>query len=576
MTILFRLEYFRLLFYCTFLVGIPLVTSQYTTTPIEIKVFIAELVIPLYLGILVLLKAVKRQTFTINLNFVLFFLCLWLLWEFYGHLYPVIKEAVGDRVRLLILGISLIAITQLDFQFLKSNRMTIIGIGLLGASIVSVLAIYQDLFSGSLRIYENRTVLPSGTLGNHNLLASYLLFASGLLMVGLMLPPLVRTKSSFIKYYYLTIGVFQLIFLTAIWMSKSRSGLACYFVMVSLGLLWKFFSVWYYGKNSEIKMGFGKLLLSCGLAMIVVTGIFLYFFGDLARADKKQSLRVSLFERRIPIWKSALNMAKVHPVKGWGTGSFRVVFPAYKSKELKTIYFEPLEAWETTGDRTPIIAHAHNEFIEVLCEGGLVGISIFLIFLLSLYGKVLYLALRDKGLKSHWRIGLLIMLSGCLFQNIFTVTLRYPSTFLFYFFALGLLLSDLGGKQLKLRLDKKIYRAMAGVLVTVLVCFFVYNTSQRYYADILLQKSLVFLNSKRPTEASKCIEKAKLLQPSNPDIHYKEGYVAFALGDYPRAVAAYGRVIPLEPNFAQLHYNLGCAFYKLPALLSPIDRLFFD
>lgn len=73
------------------------------------------------------------------------------------------------------------------------------------------------------------------------------------------------------------------------------------------------------------------------------------------------------FDARLAIWLDGLNGVKDFPTFGTGLGVFPHIFPKYFS-ELSQIAFP----------RTIFINYAHNEYLQLLCEAGIVGLAIFL------------------------------------------------------------------------------------------------------------------------------------------------------------------------------------------------------
>jgi O-antigen ligase len=84
---------------------------------------------------------------------------------------------------------------------------------------------------------------------------------------------------------------------------------------------------------------------------------------------------------RILIWKSALEVIKKNPVTGVGIGDVR--------DELMEIY-------ENVGDEDIIKSryNAHNQFLEIAVEGGLISLFIFL----SLVVYMIYTAISRQNL----------------------------------------------------------------------------------------------------------------------------------------------------------------------------------
>lgn len=77
---------------------------------------------------------------------------------------------------------------------------------------------------------------------------------------------------------------------------------------------------------------------------------------------------------RLFIWQSALDMIKDHPLTGVGAGVFMHVYGAY---------VQP-------GANEQSVAYAHNLFLQVWSEFGLIGFVIFL----AILGRVLYMSFR--------------------------------------------------------------------------------------------------------------------------------------------------------------------------------------
>ncbi|MGE5481779.1 MAG: O-antigen ligase family protein, partial [Bacteroidota bacterium] len=84
------------------------------------------------------------------------------------------------------------------------------------------------------------------------------------------------------------------------------------------------------------------------------------------------SFRLAENLNRLYIWRSTLNMIKDHPWFGVGAGVFMHVYPKYV----------------LPGAPEPVVAYAHNLFLQVLAEFGLVG---FLVFV-AILGRVMWMS----------------------------------------------------------------------------------------------------------------------------------------------------------------------------------------
>jgi O-antigen ligase len=120
---------------------------------------------------------------------------------------------------------------------------------------------------------------------------------------------------------------------------------------------------------------------------------------------------------RIALWENATMHAKEHPFLGFGPRTFPVVFTAR----------------ERIGDKG--IGSWHNDFIEIYMESGLVGITAFLIYLVSIFVCCIKL-IRTKHptkLLCGW-MGLLILIAYLIIGLFGSLTLSITNAMLFRFF----------------------------------------------------------------------------------------------------------------------------------------------
>ncbi|MDH3629099.1 MAG: O-antigen ligase family protein [Acidobacteriota bacterium] len=71
---------------------------------------------------------------------------------------------------------------------------------------------------------------------------------------------------------------------------------------------------------------------------------------------------------RLQVWSDSLTMAGELPWTGSGFGTFATAFPLFRSPEVRLFYI-----------------HAHNDYVQALAEGGLLGLLGFLLFLGPLF-----------------------------------------------------------------------------------------------------------------------------------------------------------------------------------------------
>src|SRR5574340_1009361 len=71
---------------------------------------------------------------------------------------------------------------------------------------------------------------------------------------------------------------------------------------------------------------------------------------------------------RIVQWKDSIGILRDFPLTGAGFGCFQDIYKGYSSRH-----------WDA------ILDHAHNDYLELLCEGGIIGFSLMACFILSVF-----------------------------------------------------------------------------------------------------------------------------------------------------------------------------------------------
>lgn len=93
---------------------------------------------------------------------------------------------------------------------------------------------------------------------------------------------------------------------------------------------------------------------------------------------------------RLSHWQAAINMAQHHPWLGVGMGNYQVAYEQYRLIN----WHEPL-------------GHAHNYYLNVFAEAGIIGLMLYLVFLFSILRFSWHLRTHPDTLKRAIGIGLL-------------------------------------------------------------------------------------------------------------------------------------------------------------------------
>jgi O-antigen ligase len=145
-----------------------------------------------------------------------------------------------------------------------------------------------------------------------------------------------------------------------IFLSGSRGGMvACAVQMTLLAIV-------------MVRRGNRKSAWIMGAILLTLVGLLAWLGGG------ELTQRVATFRRdahselsggvRLSIDRDALRMFTHHPVLGWGAGTFREVYPQFRS------FYAAM-----------LIDRAHNDYLQLLDETGLAGFGIMLWFLIAMY-----------------------------------------------------------------------------------------------------------------------------------------------------------------------------------------------
>ena len=186
------------------------------------------------------------------------------------------------------------------------------------------------------------------------------------------------------------------------------------------------------GTRGEGRSPLAVGLLCGGFALFI--GLGAYFLkidrsfsrlGDLIQNGSADSSVSS----RLVVRQAAWQMAKDHIVTGWGAGSFRYVFPPYQKQypEITDVPGRPgmTFRWE----------QAHNDYVELLDELGLVGAGMFLATLCC----GLYQLWRNHVHKKPHLLFIALALAATLAHAFVDFPSRHPATLLLWCVSAALL-----------------------------------------------------------------------------------------------------------------------------------------
>jgi len=150
------------------------------------------------------------------------------------------------------------------------------------------------------------------------------------------------------------------------------------------------------------------------------------------RISISQLTKDTSLKRRIAIWKFTGMMIKDHPILGSGLGTFK-----YNSLSYQAKFFDQ-------GENRRLYPHgfadkAHNEYLQLWAELGIIGLGIFLWLIVSYFNYgIKFLKRIQNRYKQGMIIGLMGSIVAVLVDGIFGFPLHLPATIALFWLVLAL------------------------------------------------------------------------------------------------------------------------------------------
>jgi len=352
------------------------------------------------------------------------------------------------------------------------------------------------------------------TWANSNYLASYLLVTIGFVVFSWK-----TSREKWIRYIALASLVVALIFM--LW-TQSRGGL------VSLILVLLFIYIIYSIKQRK------RLHIIISIALLLLLVISSYFVF--------KTIRPQTVTFRARIYKADAEYIKHNWLAGSGLGTFVREFPQYRLSDYKLIGQED------------IISHAHNEFIEIWAETGIIGLALFIIFLIALFGQY------KRNLKSnnkYFIYAIAFSLILLLIHNLFSITMRIPPILIYFFILAGLLSANYSNDAEKKSKSVNKYILILFVLALLVCIFQQYRNVQGLKHFSRSEEYLASKDSNLLTGAILEAKKAHKYIPNNTDFLYYQGLLYTFHDEHAKALQAYDRLEQISPYYPQLHFWKG-------------------
>jgi len=329
---------------------------------------------------------------------------------------------VSSYVAFYILAVQLLT----KKEFMKKT----LAITVFFASGLSFFAVLQHLLSNS-KIYWFRQLTQGGSLfgpyvnRNHYAGLMEMLFP---LVLGLFLfyKPQVHYRSFREKMsglfnlketnIYIVLGFSVVLIATSIFLTLSRSGI------VSLCISLILFGILFLYRGMDKKRAVVIVVISL---LIVLTVGWFGWSSLFERFGAVKDSQGNIAELRLTIWKDTINIIKNFPIAGTGFGTFVNIYPGYRT---------------VSGDS--VAEHAHNDYLELLSDGGIIAALIIGWFLIVFFYKSFLVFSKRREIYSMLMfIAAVTGMFGLFIHSITDFNLHIGANGLYFFFLMGLAVS---------------------------------------------------------------------------------------------------------------------------------------
>ena len=363
-----------------------------------------------------------------------------------------------------------------------------------------------------------------GTLGNENFLAGFL---------GLTIPVSVGYFLSIKKrIMYYTGGVIVSLFLVVLYMTHSRGAWIGICASTASVLIITFGKI---GKRVTIVLSLGVIVLALLFLPYLFNFVAVQFGGDVRPA----------------IWEGTLYMILEKPLIGWGKGAYFIFYPKFRVQEY----------WSTKCP-TDLTVHAHNEYLQILAETGVAGLVMFagLVILLIKYGVRKFDNLKAR--RRYILLGMICGIIGLLAHNVVCNNLQMPSSAVFLWCAIGVVISYISTKVLRWRSDGLKARLFFLAFVSLMVIIVWHTGIKPTVEQYLFKKGWNYRADGNYAKAIEIYSQAEAWYPWDVELHYRAAYAYTMNDEYDRAIKEYHDVIRLAPLYGSVHRNLGIVYMK--------------
>ncbi len=337
-------------------------------------------------------------------------------------------------------------------------------------------------------------------------------------------------------------GFASLLIASSVFVSLSRAG------VISLSVSMVFMAILLGRRNPGRNFAMGVLFL----LVAVLVGWFgwdpiIERFGDIV--DKEGALQFN----RMLIWADSMSAIRDFPILGAGFGAFGSVYPAYRSLPGSLV-----------------VDHAHNDYLELMVEGGMVSFALVAWFVVSVLIRVIRtLRIRRDRYSITMGIAGSAAVTYMLVHALVDFNMHIGANALYFFFVASFAVSASHTRLLK-GSRRSLLRELAPRHAKAVLCILVVASAGVVLANMTVLAgalSVRGLNKDAPVREMSSAELVKyrdsyelasLLDPLNAG--YRTALARAEMSNGNPGLDEYTRAIELSPTDARILQNAARAF----------------
>jgi O-antigen ligase len=138
--------------------------------------------------------------------------------------------------------------------------------------------------------------------------------------------------------------------------------------------------------------------------------------GELStQGESNDPRKETFFQSRGWIWRDTAAMVQANWATGVGLGAYQTAYPIYSKR-----------------DGTIIVSQSHNDYLQVLADGGIVGAILALLFLILIFRDTARALRHRDPMKSGMALGCSGGVFALAVHSIFDFNLQLPSNALLF------------------------------------------------------------------------------------------------------------------------------------------------